>query len=108
MIPILKVDPERLVARYKELERYSSHTRAIAKQLMSLVDSCDDCWKLVDPQKRVHQAFVRRFAQLNGDMEQLHAIIHEYVKGLKEALEQLKRDWYHMDNYDTLPLTYIE
>lgn len=78
----LRVEPEKLINTAGEMSNQADSIQNKTREMMELVNGLSSCYESEDK-----QAFVNKFSQLEGDMEQIHQMIVHHAEQLTEMAQ---------------------
>ncbi len=86
MAVTLKIDPQKLESTSAEFDNQGNRVRGLLQNMMSIVTAMSGVvW-----QGEAQQAYVNKFKNLQGDMNQIFQKIHEHATDLKEIVRNYK------------------
>ncbi len=75
----LKVTPEKLIATASEFSTSGNTVNSLTQQMMSIVQGLSSAW-----QGEASSAYIAKFNQLQGDIDQMNRMIQEHVTDLND------------------------
>ncbi|MGI6010703.1 MAG: WXG100 family type VII secretion target [Ruminococcus sp.] len=75
----LKVTPEKLIAAASEFSAQGNTVSSLTQQMMTIVQGLSSVW-----QGEASSAYLARFQQLQGDIDQMNKMIQEHVQDLND------------------------